>query len=262
MLPIKALRLRAVASAPPPSSPPLTGLVAWYDASDLSTLFQDTSGTVPVTTTGQDVRKMLDKSGLGNHLTFEAGLGSSMTYQNSGGLHWVQGQGSAITCTAFTGLDSKTAYGIYGAMTSSSTSSINIFNFGSTATPLWSRFGYSTTPFHYVGSDSHTFTSTGITLTNPHVFDCIFDGAGSSTLKSRLWCDAVELVRASGSSTDTTTLASMNLLRLLTLSNTGGDAAATKKLWAFAMYDQILSGADLTQARAYLAGKSGVTLPP
>jgi hypothetical protein len=35
----------------------------WYDPSDLATLFQDTAGTTPVTTPGQTVALMLDKSG-------------------------------------------------------------------------------------------------------------------------------------------------------------------------------------------------------
>jgi hypothetical protein len=42
---------------------------AWYDPSDLSTLFQDSLGTTPVTTAGDPVGKMLDKSGRGNHAT-------------------------------------------------------------------------------------------------------------------------------------------------------------------------------------------------
>lgn len=41
----------------------------WYDPSDLSTLFQDAAGTIPVTAAGQPVGKMLDKSGRGNHAT-------------------------------------------------------------------------------------------------------------------------------------------------------------------------------------------------
>ena len=40
---------------------------AWYDPSDLSTLFQDTAGTTPVTAVEQAVALMLDKSGRGNH---------------------------------------------------------------------------------------------------------------------------------------------------------------------------------------------------
>ena len=40
---------------------------ALYDPSDLSTLFQDTAGTTPVTAVEQAVALMLDKSGRGNH---------------------------------------------------------------------------------------------------------------------------------------------------------------------------------------------------
>lgn len=42
---------------------------AWYDPSDLSTLFQDAAGTVPVTAVEQSVRLMRDKSGRGNNAT-------------------------------------------------------------------------------------------------------------------------------------------------------------------------------------------------
>jgi hypothetical protein len=41
----------------------------WYDPSDLTTLFQDSAGTTPVSAAGQPVGKMLDKSGRGNHAT-------------------------------------------------------------------------------------------------------------------------------------------------------------------------------------------------
>jgi len=45
----------------------LTSLVAWYDPSDLTTLFQDSAGTTPVTAAGQPVGLILDKSGNGRH---------------------------------------------------------------------------------------------------------------------------------------------------------------------------------------------------
>ena len=40
---------------------------AWYDPSDITTLFQDSAGSTPVTAAGQPVGLMLDKSGRGNH---------------------------------------------------------------------------------------------------------------------------------------------------------------------------------------------------
>jgi PKD repeat protein len=45
----------------------------WYDATDISTLFQDSSRTVPVTTAGQTVAGVADKSGNGLHLVGDAG---------------------------------------------------------------------------------------------------------------------------------------------------------------------------------------------
>lgn len=42
---------------------------AWYDPSDLSTLFQDAAGTTPVTGAGDPVGRINDKSGNGNHAT-------------------------------------------------------------------------------------------------------------------------------------------------------------------------------------------------
>jgi hypothetical protein len=39
----------------------------WLDPSDFSTMFQDSAGTTPVTAVGQNVGRILDKSGRGNH---------------------------------------------------------------------------------------------------------------------------------------------------------------------------------------------------
>lgn len=41
----------------------------WLDPSDLSTMFQDPAGTIPVTAAGQPVGLIRDKSGNNNHLT-------------------------------------------------------------------------------------------------------------------------------------------------------------------------------------------------
>lgn len=67
-------------------------LEAWYDPSDLSTLFQDQAGTTPVTAAGQVVGRMLDKSGLGRHKTW---LTDKPTYQVDGnGKSYISGDGT------------------------------------------------------------------------------------------------------------------------------------------------------------------------
>ena len=52
----------------------------WFDPSDISTLFQDTAGTTPVTAAGQSVARINDKSGRGNHAT-QANSLQRPTYQ-------------------------------------------------------------------------------------------------------------------------------------------------------------------------------------
>lgn len=73
---------------------------AWYDPSDLSTLFQDAAGTIPVTAAGQPVGKMLDKSGRGNHAT-QATATARPVLQTASGLWYL----------AFDGVDDSMATG-------------------------------------------------------------------------------------------------------------------------------------------------------
>lgn len=65
---------------------------AWYDPSDLPTLFQDAAGTTPVTAAGQPVGLVRDKSGRGNHASQ---VTSTMRpiLRNSGVLWWLEFDG-------------------------------------------------------------------------------------------------------------------------------------------------------------------------
>lgn len=54
----------------------------WFDFSDLTTLFQDTGGTSPVTTTGQSIARINDKSGNARHAT-QATPAAMPTYSTS-----------------------------------------------------------------------------------------------------------------------------------------------------------------------------------
>jgi len=65
---------------------------AWYDPSDLSTLFQDAAGTTPVTADGDPVGLMLDRSGNGNHAS-QSVAASRPIYRTDGTLRWLQFDG-------------------------------------------------------------------------------------------------------------------------------------------------------------------------
>jgi hypothetical protein len=61
----------------------------WYDPSDLSTLFQDAAGTTPVTSDGDPVGLMQDKSGNGNDAT-QVTSAARPAYRTDGTLHWLE----------------------------------------------------------------------------------------------------------------------------------------------------------------------------
>lgn len=61
----------------------------WLDPSDMTTLFQDSAGTVPVTAADQPVGRILDKSGRGNHAT----TANTAILRNSGALWWLEFDG-------------------------------------------------------------------------------------------------------------------------------------------------------------------------
>lgn len=63
-------------------------LSAWYDPSDLTTLFTDTAGTTPVTAHGDVVARINDKSGNGLHMT-QSTASFRPLYQESGGLKFL-----------------------------------------------------------------------------------------------------------------------------------------------------------------------------
>ena len=81
---------------------------AWYDPSDLTTMFQDRAGTTPVTADGQTVGLILDKSKglvLGPELvtngTFDTNIDNWLLggSRNSGTLAWGSGGTIVLTCT-------------------------------------------------------------------------------------------------------------------------------------------------------------------
>lgn len=65
---------------------------AWYDPSDMSTMWQDVAGTIPVNAIGQRVARIDDKSGRGNHAT-QATTGSQPFLQSASGLRYLDFDG-------------------------------------------------------------------------------------------------------------------------------------------------------------------------
>lgn len=82
-----------------PSPAKLRNLEAWWDANDLTTLFQDTGGTIPVTGAGQTVGLMKDKSGNGLHLQQATVALRPTLQQDATGVYYLQGTGASVQMT-------------------------------------------------------------------------------------------------------------------------------------------------------------------
>ena len=72
---------------------------AWFDFTDISQMFQDTAGTVPVTTTGQTVALVKDKSGLGFDASQATSGNRPTLQQDSNGVYYLSfASGNYLTC--------------------------------------------------------------------------------------------------------------------------------------------------------------------
>jgi hypothetical protein len=67
---------------------------AWYDPSDLATLFKDTGAADPVTADGDSVAVMQDKSGLNDHM-IQGDPAKRPVYRTDGTKHWLEFNGTS-----------------------------------------------------------------------------------------------------------------------------------------------------------------------
>lgn len=116
----------------------------WLDPSDLSSMFQDDAGTIPVTAAGQVVGMIRDKSGNGNHAS-QATAANKPILRNSGTLWWLEFDGSNdFLSTVSIDLTATNKISMFaGARKSSDAASALIAEHGTTAgtDPSASMFG-------------------------------------------------------------------------------------------------------------------------
>lgn len=117
----------------------------WYDPSDLSTLFQDSAGTTPVTAAGQPVGRMLDKSGCGNHATQTTDAARRILRVDENGRYYLAHTGSNTWMQTgnvnFTGTDKMSVFA--GVKKLSNT--VGMVYEHSASTGVWAGSSYLTT---------------------------------------------------------------------------------------------------------------------
>ncbi len=77
---------------------------AWYDPSDLSTLFQDAAGTIAVAGDGDPVGRIEDKSGNGFHMTQPLSARRAV-FRSASGLQWLETDGAGDSYNIASRLD-------------------------------------------------------------------------------------------------------------------------------------------------------------
>jgi len=109
---IAALCVNATGSAWTPTD--LASLGAWFDPSDLSTMFQDAAGTTPVTAAGQPVGLILDKSGNGHHASQSTSTARPLFQIDGSGKHYLAFDGVddylSTSAIDLTGTDKVTVF--------------------------------------------------------------------------------------------------------------------------------------------------------
>ena len=130
----------------------------FYDPNDLSTMFQDAAGTVPVTAVGQPVGLIRDKSGRNNHAFQTTSASRPILRQNATtGAYYLEFDGSddflQTNNIDFTGTDKVSLFagvrklsdantGIVAEFSGSSTNNISSFTMYAPATAASPGFGF------------------------------------------------------------------------------------------------------------------------
>lgn len=240
-------------------SPDDLTLTGWWDPSDLSTLWKDESGTTPVTTDGDVVARMDDKSGNSRHF-LQSSSGARFTYKTSGGLHWLESSGAAwMTTTAalssFYGTTEFEAMVVArpdGASTSTTPINAPAFLHGDEGaitigapSPSNSRL-YSS---NYDGSVDFTFVSY---TTSADILAYAFHQSGT------LYCGTSAGSEATATSGNTNHLGSGDELLLFT--NYSQSHFITGRFYGAAISATVLSTGDRASLKTWLGAKAGLTL--
>jgi hypothetical protein len=154
----------------------------WIDPSDLSTMFQDTAGTIPVTASGQSVALIKDKSGNGYNLTQATAASQPTFQQDANGKRSLlfDGVNDYMDSPSFASVFAQPTYLCTGFKVTTVPSSGGWYLYGSVAgNPNQALLEVSSTKFiYYAGS---TFVNTSVAAdTAAHVATITYNGASSS----------------------------------------------------------------------------------
>lgn len=252
--------IMVTSGGPAPFSPADLTLTGWWDPSDLSTMWQDTAGTVPVTADGDLVARIDDKSGNGRNFT-QSTSGARPVYKTSGGLHWLEFAGSGDWM-----INSATLATLYGSTTFNAVVSARPESITTSTTPILApavlhgdegavTVGWAATSLIGVSNfdGSTDFVSVANTLSTDLV---VFARHESGTLYLSRNSVFVDASTASGNTSD---FGSGDKAVLFT--NYGQDQFMNGRLYGAATTTTALTEQERIDLTVWMGEKAGLTIP-
>ena len=224
---------------------------AWYDPSDLSTLFQDSAGTTPVTASGQPVGLMLDKSGNGNHAT-QAAAAARPTYTEGSGLSWLAFDGVDDEMDAVIGWDvDGPVYMAIAGSTETTTSNLGFLsvNPGSTVSRTRRSIAIQTGTSLKADARGGNKAIVNIIADSINVIEALFE-PDSSTISAAKNGASYTTVSQALSNTSTSVRFGVGVI----------DASTQINLYGAILRNVAPDASNRASVASYLANKSGVTL--
>jgi hypothetical protein len=222
---------------------------AWYDPSDLTTVFQDTAGTTPAGV-GDPVGRIDDKSGNGNNLLQVAANQRPLLQQDGSGNYYLDFDGSddLIQAAAAVGVDAPvfnilTAVKLDDGAAYRTIAGNARYNFGVSTTYK----GRLTTP----GVMDYETANDYLDGTSLFVYCAKFDASFDVTLRK----NGVAATAIPGSADGGVAEGALTMGR-----GVSGTEWFDGRVYGLIIVKADMSASNLSSAEAYLAGKCGVTL--
>jgi len=234
-----ALCVNATGSAWSPAD--LTSLVAWYDPSDLTTLFQDSAGTTPVTAAGQPVGLILDKSGNGRHASQATSTARPLLEDDGGKMCLKFEVDDYLVCNSIT---LPQPYTVFAGAHVLATSSCIHYSPGAAGSICQIIAPFGNAIDMYAGN--HLLGGPAIGFDNPVVLALVYDGASAYNRKNGV-------LNASGN------VGSGGIIGSLMVGS-DNSALLNGKIYQFVIGAATYDAATVLAAETWVADKTGVTL--
>ena len=242
-------------AAPPltlvPSIPVRHGLTQWLDATDITTLFQDTAGATPVTSNADPVRLWKDKSGNGADLTGAGSLNAKYTASDINTRPGIDCSGALLTSASIPTTSDLTVLIVLK----------NTVNAADTPFSIWSHQSMTiggNFPNTYLSGfplDNTTIKAPYV-LSRPTIYTATI-GKGQITTLTEYDLSGTAQFSTVGVAMEGFTLAQIQL----GLQSAGATAAGVLSVGEVIYYQRVLTDAEISTMVSYLKLKWGITPP-